>query len=862
MRKRIIKGIYLTLVFFVSLLVIGRLTNTESVDMTAELTEATLPTITLISGGREINMLHGYTDRMRPGTIRECILPVDTSRRISAVIDSYGARYSDLRFEVRPLNEESLIENTRISGLTGRGTHKRFNIQMKDLIETDREYMLIFLLETGNPARTVRYYCRVIQTSDDTRYHVDEQLRFVADFSEKTFHREEAGELTRYLESNASGDNSTFARVDIHSSFLQVTWGDLPIAEHTDPMLRVNDIHAQTASIENDYRIRIGRGDAARWYVVHEYYRARYTTERMYLLDFRREMAYLYAAAEQDYEYGTIHLSISDPDMTVVESSDGKYFAFACAGGLYAVDQAGGRISRLLSFTEGDVTDPRTTWNRHEMRVLQVGDTGNVIFAVAGYMNRGTHEGQVGICVYAYDAGLNTVEEQIFLRTDQAPEILLDSFEKLSYLSADGRFYTVEGSDVCAVDLDELNVTRVISGMVVSRTRSGEAYRISASGSTIAWQGEDPGVLQIMDLARGSSERIEAEEDEEIRLLDFMGEDLVYGLVRRSDILPDHTGNEIRAMYRIVIVNNAGSLLGSYEQEGLWVMGAQVDGAQIRLTRVRQNEAGTLYESAPEDQITNTVRQQQEESRVLAIATGSSGTTVEIRVTSNTAAGTLMLRTPNMTLYEGSREQVLGGSGQEASGLLYVYDYCGRASVYANVAEAVRAAYDAHGVVCDAGGAYIWYRGNLRSANQLMALTRSAESIPDMTTEDATALCLSLMLQQAALLGGTEEDTADQPEIPADPGLVPAAFLQEALPAWRILELDGCPMDAMLYYVDREIPVLVQLNDGTSLLMIGFNDLNTVIVDPARGFIGKLGRGDSQARFADSGNRFLTFLPR
>ena len=94
--------------------------------------------------------------------------------------------------------------------------------------------MLVFLLETGD-MRTVRYYCRVIQTSDDERLHVNAVLSFVSGLHDMTFTKDDPTSLTKYLESNSSGDNSTFAHVDIHSSYRQVTWGDLPIAEHTAP---------------------------------------------------------------------------------------------------------------------------------------------------------------------------------------------------------------------------------------------------------------------------------------------------------------------------------------------------------------------------------------------------------------------------------------------------------------------------------------------------------------------------------------------------------------------------------------------------------------------------------------------------
>ena len=409
----------------------------------------------------------------------------------------------------------------------------------------------------------------------------------------------------------------------------------------------------------------------------------------------------------------------------------------------------------------------------------------------------------------------------------------------------------MEGSDVCAVDLTELTIERVIAGMVSSYTRSEEAYLISPSGSTIAWHGESDSELSIMDLNSAATREFTADNGERIHLLGFMGEDLVIGLSRAEDALPDQTGSVVEAMYRILIVDNSCNILGSYESEGYYVTSARVDGEQIRLTRVTRREGDEVYRAAGEDQITNTLRGQEKESRVITVVTRDMGTTVEIRVSSAADSAAPILRTPNMTLYEGSRQRSMNGDPVKDERLLYVYDMRGRAMVYANVAEAVRAAYTAPGVACDADGGYIWIRGNLRTSNQLMALTHTAEAIPDMTEYDSTALCLTLMLQQAGV-------TADVDSLMAA-GHDPEQILWETLSDRRVLALDACPMDAVLYYVDMELPVLTQRTDGTSMLIIGFNDVSVGVIDPARGFIGKLGRGEMAAIAAESGDRYLTY---
>ena len=57
-------------------------------------------------------------------------------------------------------------------------------------------------------------------------------------------------------------------------------------------------------------------------------------------------------------------------------------------------------------------------------------------------------------------------------------------------------------------------------------------------------------------------------------------------------------------------------------------------------------------------------------------------------------------------------------------------------------------------------------------------------------------------------------------------------ILEENLVQAQILDLTGCSLDAILYYVNKDIPVLATLNDGNAVLVIGFNELNIVVMDP------------------------------
>ena len=60
-------------------------------------------------------------------------------------------------------------------------------------------------------------------------------------------------------------------------------------------------------------------------------------------------------------------------------------------------------------------------------------------------------------------------------------------------------------------------------------------------------------------------------------------------------------------------------------------------------------------------------------------------------------------------------------------------------------------------------------------------------------------------------------------------------ILGTSIPNAQILDLAGCSLSTVLYYVNQDIPVMAMMNDGSSVLIIGFNDLNTVILYPEKG---------------------------
>ena len=84
--------------------------------------------------------------------------------------------------------------------------------------------------------------------------------------------------------------------------------------------------------------------------------------------------------------------------------------------------------------------------------------------------------------------------------------------------------------------------------------------------------------------------------------------------------------------------------------------------------------------------------------------------------------------------------------------------------------------------------------------------------------------------------------------------------MEKNLTEAQVLELSGCTLQSVLYYVNRDIPVLAMQEDGNAVLIVGFNELNTVLMDPQSGEVFKKGMNDSTKWFEENGNSFVTYV--
>ena len=212
MKKTIIRIAVCVVVFLASALIIGSIMNQGHNNMTMEMAPATLPMITMESGGVACNELHGNTVEMDVAYQKDCITLLGEGRQANFTVDTFGREITGISTEVRSIDGSRLIENSEVTGWKANGKSFSVSLTLKDLIDTNTQYSLTLILELEGEQKV--YYYTTILWNDDV--HISEILEFATDFHGKLYDKEVAKELETLARVQPGEPAPDFAKEDVN----------------------------------------------------------------------------------------------------------------------------------------------------------------------------------------------------------------------------------------------------------------------------------------------------------------------------------------------------------------------------------------------------------------------------------------------------------------------------------------------------------------------------------------------------------------------------------------------------------------------------------------------------------------------
>ena len=840
MQKGLWKAGILGTVFIVAVIIFSIMTNQTNEDLTTEMADATLPVITLYSENVAINELHGYSTEMDAAYMRDTITPIGEDRILPVKIETYQKPVDAISYEIRSLDAERLIANADVNKYTETKGTISMQLTIQNLLEKGEEYLLVIRLESGN--ENIYYYTRIMEPSYEG---IRESIAFVKKFNDTTFDKERLSDLSTYLE-KTTGDNATLQYTTLNNSLKQIGWGELTVERLTNPVPSIKEITSTYNVIVLDYVVtHVGDNGEMEYYNVEEYYRVRYTAQRMYLLNFERNVEQIFSGENATIYDNVIQLGIGSGDVEYKTNEAGSAIAFVREGELWCYNQMENTLAKVFGFRGFEGIDERENYGEHDIKVVSVDEAGSVDYIVYGYMNRGIHEGEVGIAIYHYDSLANTNEEAVFIPSTQSYEVMRSELGQLMYVTEGGMFYIMVDGSVYGIDLNTLDVKTLVTGL------RDENLAVSASNRFFAWiEAEDTigsKTIHMLDFTTEKSWDITEKADEYLSPLGFMEEDFVYGVTKSGDVMQDAAGNITFPMHQVKIIDTVSEthdVLKTYEKEGYYVASIEIEDFIIYLNRIQFN--GTAYVDADRDMIMN---REGEENKTIRIQTSSDPVKqreVQITLTKEAGEKAPKLLTPKETILEESREVAL--EKDKNPNRYYVYVKGDVVLTTDSVAEAVIAANDRMGVVIGDDQQYVWKRARKTTQTAFNDIIVGEEDKGMGSIEQ----CINAMLEK--------EGINISVNALIEQGKTPKEILTNTMKDATVLDLTGCTTDEILYYVSNGAPVFAMTDADDAVLIIGYDTNNITVFDPDLGTSYRKNQEDANEIFENAGSIFFTYL--
>ncbi|MBR6228110.1 MAG: hypothetical protein IKQ97_00050 [Eubacterium sp.] len=838
MAKIIYKAVGLILIFFGALFFFGRQmkTNYEVKGEQLSLSEESLPVLMLETQGHTINPLYGYAAAMSPSVIRESMTPLDQSKTITLHFMENGKRLTELRYQIVDKENGEVYDSQEIKGFAS--DQKEVKLVLSYAIATSTEYILDIagVMEDG---REVHYYTRLKYYLEDSG--LDSKLSFVREFHENTFRKNKIEDIAHYLEPDPNNRNSTLAKVTINSSSDLVTWAGMSPKIISDEYLTIKEYNMETACVQYNYFVKANTNSGSETYQIKEFYRVRHAGGQDYLLAFDRTMEAEYDPALTSIPNSQLKLGItSKTNGKLLDTHDSKGLYFSRNGRVFFYDMSKNDMHEIFRVYSRNADFLYRIYNEQDVRLIAVDEEDGLYFCVAGYQPRGTYEGDVGIVLYRYSKE-GVVEELVNLPMESSYQQLNIDFENYSYVSPRDVFYFTVANTVYAYNISGRRLE------ILQQNVKDISFKTMENSNCYVWSsslskgyGES---ITIYNLENDDHQLIMSpSEDTYIRLFGTIESNVVYGYVKKDAIQKQADGSRIIPCYELVIADTSGKVVKTYEKDGYYIRDAVGSGNVVNIHLCKKD--GNTYTNTGEDSILN-----RSSIRASAFSYTSHLTTKSLTEWYIRFPSTFSI--PGKVKEEQGRESVQSDSNMVRLEPPQVMNYYVSASgrftkSFEDVRKAIKEADKQMGVVISGDHKVVWERSGAFNQNNLgdMTIVRTGKNVSNI------AACVTMVLGQVS-------DQSISPGALTAEGKTPYDMLAEYIE--NPLNLRGCTLDQILYFVSNNKPVIAMTYDDKGVVIAGYTLHELVIYDPDMGK-----RTVSRSKFEDffkkNGNRFLCYM--
>lgn len=846
MLKHVYRIIILTFVFFAAIYLFGKGINEDKVNVNSEVVmdNAKFPVVLVQTENTTYNVLHGYSGNIEANMIRETVTPLNEERSFTILINENAIIVKKIKYEIYDADKDELIDSGSISSLEKTKTGKKTKIKVGVDLEIGKEYA-VKITTISNKSKKIHYYTRIKQLNNG---HIKEKIQFAMDFHKSILDKNKVNDVVKYLETDYTKENKNLAHVDITSSVDSISFGGLSPKVVQDIIPTVFEVNEETASIELSYVMETDKtANKKERYNVKEFYRVRYTDDRMYLLGYERTMEAIFdlgltSLAKNEFKIGIT----SDEEFEIVTNNDATKMCFVRERELWYYELDTKKAVKVFSYSKEDKDYIRDNYDQHDVKILDITKEGNINFLVYGYMNRGDYEGRVGIILYTFNPNDNRITEQVYIPLELSYQVLKEDLNNFSYVNEHNVFYFAIDNVVYSYHIPTNALEIIVSGV------KSDSFLMSKEGKFIAWQYsvklEEMKEINILDLETGARKTIHADDGDNIKMLGHMEDNLIYGYGKSSNIAQTTEGTRILPLSKVVIVSKNGDILKEYEKKNAYVLSAKVKDNVIELDRVKKSSTSgkTIYQNTSSDFILNN-----EEVKDTPIYLTTRVTDIAMSEKYIALPGEHMiqempsvLKTSNTIITEDTTlrlEQV-----KTKNNKYYTYALGGILGSYENATDAIILADKKMGTVLSSGYQLVWERSKLIRSTITEVEPVSIEGA--INSQEASIIML--LSYKGVHRNSNDIDTSNKSIY---------TILEESLKT-NPLNLTGCSLEQILYCISDKRPVIAMKDANNGILIIGYDEFNITYIDPSTGKEEKMGLQDSTEMFENAGNIFISYL--
>ena len=809
MKKRVITVVVLLLVFIAALTGFSIILNQGTDDMTADMGSAKLPVISFEESGYSVNPLAGYTQEMDIPTMRDQILPISVGTSVTADIQGYQGKIHSFKYEIMTLDGKDVLKSETISEVSN-----TVKLELGDSISDGKEKVLRITLVTENEEK-IYYYMRVVRAAE---FNVQQCLEFAEYFHKTAMEEGSIAELEDYYSTDGAPEGNGLQRVTLASDLKNIGWRDLKVQTVGDIIWEIKESNETYTSVMLKYQVKAGeeekQGD---FYHVTEFFKVRFLRGRASLESYERTMNEVFEGKEKNFSKNGVLLGLTDDNVSYVTNEKGDHISFVQEREVWHYDKEENRISLLFSFADAENDDIRNYKDDHAVRILDMDGKGNTVFAVYGYMNRGEHEGQTGAAIYYYNIEDGYVQEKAFISSRNSGAIVQQRLSNLTYYNkTSNTLYAVfEGT------LYRINLKTQEKEVIQEHLKEGQ-YVFSANGKYVAYQKngnlKDADCIEVWNLQKEKSFLVEVPQEELIRPLGFVKEDIVYGVGRESDAGKDAAGEELIPFYKLEIRNGKNEVAKSYQVDGIYIRDAWVSDNMITMERAVKDENG--YKNTTQDSITNNEGKKEKEIQLEKISSKAKGFQMRLTDENGIADRNPKLLKPKQMLFE--RAVMIDFEKAELEGSYYVYGLGKLQGIYDKAGIAIGKADTVRGVVVTSNQTKMWERGNRMLSYQIEDISPLAVN----PGESSLSACLRQMFSYE------QQNVNVQAELSKGKSVLD---LLGEYSGGEAVDLTGCTLEQLCYLVGKGTPVLAMTGMDRAILLTGYSEDSFTYIDPSSG---------------------------